>query len=38
MAQNEKVIISVELRDKGVKTGLDAAAKASEINRCSKKT
>ncbi len=30
MAQNEKVIISVELRDKGVKKGLDAAAKASE--------
>ena len=30
MAQNEKVIISVELRDKGVKAGLDSAAKASE--------
>lgn len=30
MAQNEKVIISVELRDKGVKKGLDTAAKASE--------
>jgi hypothetical protein len=30
MAQNEKVIISVELRDKGVKKGLDSAAKASE--------
>ena len=30
MAQNEKVIISVELRDKGVKAGLDTAAKASE--------
>ena len=30
MAQSEKVIISVELRDKGVKAGLDSAAKASE--------
>jgi hypothetical protein len=30
MAQSEKVIISVELRDKGVKAGLDTAAKASE--------
>jgi hypothetical protein len=30
MAQNEKVIISVELKDKGVKAGLDSAAKASE--------
>ena len=26
MAQSEKVIISVELRDKGVKAGLDTAA------------
>ena len=30
MAQNEKVIISVELRDKGVKAGLDTATQASE--------